>query len=853
MTVLVTVTVTEYPEYQEDSGGDGWPKLRKRRSLEGTRDYSQHTQHRLVRWQENYRVTRSDHPPRKSIRAIHTWNQELEFEPSNPNRSQPVTIHRPNQVRRTTKSIQTTGNWKEKTIRKTDEEIDQGMKNPSATILQFVPFNSSIDPTFWHALTNLKIDVLKLQDQPIRVRGWYERGRWIQDRDRSNQVISIGNEFRLDGKSLPDNPVQISTEVNQAQISSPGRVSVCGILKNFNTIEEFKACDKQNLFKSLSDQLWDEKISNKGSNQQTRQEVETPEFLVITFADLKKYKYYYWFAFPAFLPKPSWNVITSNPENLWSTLAPDDALELNRSIIQTPDHRHAHHWIAKRNDLRWSLASISEWSTFFTDVPEENRFLIFIDPAVHPQAAGWPLRNLLAHVTLLFGGQARKFNVIGYRDPIGENQVLTTPRSVFATVELPEQEAFEGRLTAVGWEKNATGKLGPRLADLAPMMDPTSLAGQAVDLNLKLMRWRILPDLNLESISSTRCLLLGAGTLGCYVARALVAWGVRRITFVDSAKVSFSNPVRQPLFEFEDCLEGGKPKAACASAALKRIYPGLETEGIELSIPMPGHPIPSNLVDQTKEQVSKLEKLFDDHDVIYLLMDSRESRWLPTLLAASKKKLVINAALGFDSYLVMRHGVRSSSSSAVRSSDSTLPQIRQLGCYFCNDVVAPSDSLTDRTLDQMCTVTRPGLAPIAGATAVEMMASVLQHPQGIGVLAEIADKSASLPSKDANQDTTNSSDHPKISESVLGVVPHQIRGFLSKFENLKLVGPAYDKCTGCSEAVIHEYETLKFDMLIKAFNEPKYLENLTGLSKLYEESRQLNLESLEWEEEEEEE
>lgn len=41
-------------------------------------------------------------------------------------------------------------------------------------------------------------------------------------------------------------------------------------------------------------------------------------------------------------------------------------------------------------------------------------------------------------------------------------------------------------------------------------------------------------------------------------------------------------------------------------------------------------------------------------------------------------------------------------------------------------------SLSDRTLDQMCTVTRPGLAAIAGATAVELMASVLQHPLGCG-------------------------------------------------------------------------------------------------------------------------
>ena len=44
---------------------------------------------------------------------------------------------------------------------------------------------------------------------------------------------------------------------------------------------------------------------------------------------------------------------------------------------------------------------------------------------------------------------------------------------------------------------------------------------------------------------------------------------------VDSSTVSFSNPVRQPLFEFQDSLEGGKPKAEAAAAALRRIYPGV--------------------------------------------------------------------------------------------------------------------------------------------------------------------------------------------------------------------------------------------------------------------------------------
>lgn len=47
---------------------------------------------------------------------------------------------------------------------------------------------------------------------------------------------------------------------------------------------------------------------------------------------------------------------------------------------------------------------------------------------------------------------------------------------------------------------------------------------------------------------------------------------------------------------------------------------------------MPGHIISESLVEQTKENVELLTKLVSENDVIFLLMDSRESRWLPTLL-----------------------------------------------------------------------------------------------------------------------------------------------------------------------------------------------------------------------------
>ena len=86
-------------------------------------------------------------------------------------------------------------------------------------------------------------------------------------------------------------------------------------------------------------------------------------------------------------------------------------------------------------------------------------------------------------------------------------------------------------------------------------MDPNLLASNAVDLNLKLMKWRLQPNIDLEIVKNKKVLLLGSGTLGCNVSRVLIGWGCRHITFVDNGLVSFSNPVRQSLFTFQDSVD----------------------------------------------------------------------------------------------------------------------------------------------------------------------------------------------------------------------------------------------------------------------------------------------------------
>lgn len=71
------------------------------------------------------------------------------------------------------------------------------------------------------------------------------------------------------------------------------------------------------------------------------------------------------------------------------------------------------------------------------------------------------------------------------------------------------------------WERNARGKVGPRLVPLGSAMDPRRLAESAVDLNLKLMRWRAAPGLQTQKLSEARCLLLGAGGCLCVLPEQL--------------------------------------------------------------------------------------------------------------------------------------------------------------------------------------------------------------------------------------------------------------------------------------------------------------------------------------------
>uniref|UniRef100_A0A8C1KUS4 Ubiquitin-like modifier-activating enzyme ATG7 n=1 Tax=Cyprinus carpio TaxID=7962 RepID=A0A8C1KUS4_CYPCA len=654
-------------------------------------------------------------------------------------------------------------------------------RGAAAPKLQFAPFCSALEAGFWHQLTQKKLNDFRLDESPKNIKGYYYNGDPVGLPTRLTLEFSA---FDVDG-------------------ATPARCCpASGTLYNTNTLEAFKTTDKKALLDKAANEIWS--VIQSGAVLEDSSILN--KFILLTFADLKKYHFYYWFCFPALCFLEGVQLV-QEPVSLEQSFSAKQISCLQTAydnLCVSSGTTAVPHFLLKYTEESVEVAPLKDLTSFFPDLKKIT--VGVYDPCTLPQHPGWPLRNFLILLAKKWGSQLDVLEVLCFRDRTLQGS-RSIQHSIIFRVKLPDLTASAVCPKSVGWEKNAKGAMGPRSVNLSECMDPKRLAESSVDLNLKLMRWRLVPSLDLDKVVSTRCLLLGAGTLGCNVARTLMGWGVRHITFVDNAKISYSNPVRQPLYEFEDCLSGGKAKALAAVDRLKKIFPGVNAEGYNMSIPMPGHPVNFSelTMAQARQDVEQLEKLISEHDVVFLLMDTRESRWLPTVIAASQRKLIVNAALGFDTFVVMRHGLKkpkesqseesspmSASSSSSSSLFSNIPGHR-LGCYFCNDVVAPGDSTRDRTLDQQCTVSRPGLAMIAGALAVELMISVLQHPEeGYAVASSSDDR--------MNEPPTS-----------LGLVPHQ---------------------------VLDNYEREGFQFLAKVFNSShSFLEDLTGLTLLHQETQ----------------
>jgi len=187
-------------------------------------------------------------------------------------------------------------------------------------------------------------------------------------------------------------------------------------------------------------------------------------FLVLSFADLKKYRFSYWFAFPALISDPPWAPVPESPQAKRMTPAETTALV---DKVQTwrygVDARQHGFFLAKKNrrvqqeisrdeggesrpmspktptehlGYSWQISSLSSYERgFFEGEYSEDCYVCFADPSNYaepdPVAPGWMLRNLLILIRQRW--KRDRVQIICYRDVQARRDAA---RSVIFDIEI---------------------------------------------------------------------------------------------------------------------------------------------------------------------------------------------------------------------------------------------------------------------------------------------------------------------------------------------------------------------------------------------------------------------------------
>lgn len=375
-------------------------------------------------------------------------------------------------------------------------------------MLKFATFTSDIELPFYTSLASHKINHDKLDDSARRLLGLYEV--------RSSDSPEISCRLQIHGNALTSDAVPA------------GFCRAEGMIKNVNTIEEYRSLDKGSILSQAARTIWD--AINDGTIFSCPSLLA--HFTAICFADLKKYKFTYLFAFPALHSDPPWRLVPNTESRLG--LDEDSHGDIDAIIhmtgeetaalvdsVQTwryrADARQHGFFLAKKRRVSsfagytgkaeaskdgpsmddeaynrpttpgtpgdklgfaWAIGSLIDYERgFFEDIPEEDQFVGFTDPSTYPTYPGWMLRNLLVLIRRRW--KLDKVQILCYRDIQSrrdEGKSIILPMMLEASdasASSAQNSSLADTMPKVtGWERNHAGKVMSRIANLGEYMDP---------------------------------------------------------------------------------------------------------------------------------------------------------------------------------------------------------------------------------------------------------------------------------------------------------------------------------------------------------------------------------------------
>jgi ubiquitin-like modifier-activating enzyme ATG7 len=107
-------------------------------------------------------------------------------------------------------------------------------------VLKYESLESAVDGTFWEKLSQNKMDLYKLDDASVPVQGFYKPGGFLIT--NKNQRLAIPGRISVSAESF-------------GSARDPGRLSAVGVLKNTNTLGEFKEMDKNAFLKAAGQKV----------------------------------------------------------------------------------------------------------------------------------------------------------------------------------------------------------------------------------------------------------------------------------------------------------------------------------------------------------------------------------------------------------------------------------------------------------------------------------------------------------------------------------------------------------------------------------------------------------------------